>query len=341
MKNQIKTPHLLIILAIFIFSCQKENTSERNEIFDPLPSWEDGKAKSDIINFVTEAIDPNNINFIPVKERIATFDNDGTLWTEQPLYFQLFFTIDRIKELAKDNPEWKNEEPYKTILENDHEKLTKLSKKELLQLVMTTHANVTTKEFNKIIRDWLENSLHPKFQKPYNQLVYQPMLELLDYLRDNEFQTFIVSGGGIDFIRVWGEDTYDIPKHQIIGSSIKSEFFYDKGKAYIQKIPEIDFIDDHEGKPLAIHKHIGRKPVIAVGNSDGDLEMLQWAASNSNPHLAIYLHHTDKEREYAYDRNSPIGRLDKGLDEALKRNWTVIDMQKDWNTIYPFELDKK
>lgn len=327
------------LLAVFIISCTpQENESIQKS--DPLPSWNEGETKASIVNFVTDVTTPGSPNFIEVADRIATFDNDGNLWSEQPAYFQLYFAIDRVKELADQHPEWRTEQPFKAVLEDDLQTLASFGEHGLLELVMATHANMNTDEFETVVIEWLSAATHPRFKRPYTELVYQPMLELLDYLRDKNFKTFIVSGGGIEFMRPWVEEVYGIPKDQVVGSSIKTEFVYKDGKASIKRLPEIDFIDDKAGKPVGIHRFIGRKPVFASGNSDGDLQMLQWTASGTGKRFMLYLHHTDEVREWAYDRDSHIGRLDKGLDEAKERGWTVIDMKKDWKVIYPFELDQ-
>ena len=311
--------------------------SEFEDIVDPLPSWNDNETKTAIIAYVTDVTDETSKNFIPIKDRISTFDNDGNLWSEQPAYFQLFFAIDRVKAMAIDHPEWKNEQPYKAVLEDDMKTLMSYGEHGLIEIVMASHAGNTVAEFEQIVKDWLAVAKHPRFNQPYNKLVYQPMLELLDYLRDHDFKTFIVSGGGIEFMRPWVEEAYGIPKDQVVGSSIKTEFSMDNGTAQIKRLPALDFIDDKEGKPLGINKFIGRKPVFASGNSDGDLQMLQYTDSNKYASFQLYLHHTDAEREWAYDRESHIGKLDKGLDYAQQNGWTVIDMKKDWNRIYPFE----
>ena len=304
---------------------------------DPLPSWNEGKSKQQILDFVKDVTTASSSNFIPPGERIATFDNDGTLWSEQPAYFQLLFAIDRVKALAPNHPEWKEQQPFKSVLENDMAALAASGTKGLLQLVMASHAGMTTAEFEKIVQDWLATAKHPRFKRPYTDLVYQPMLELLDYLRANAFKTYIVSGGGIEFMRPWVEQVYGIPPEQVVGSSIKTKFTVRDGTPVIVRLPEIDFIDDKAGKPIAIHKFIGRRPIAAIGNSDGDLQMLQWTAAGKGRQLMIIVRHTDPDREWAYDRKSTIGRLDKALDEANARGWTVVDMKKDWNVIYPFE----
>ena len=342
-----KTIHILglgILISVFI-SCTSntENlnqVSENVEKSDPLPSWNEGATKSAIINYVSEVTNAESENLIAISDRIATFDNDGNLWSEQPAYFQLFFAIDRVKALAPEHPEWKTEQPFKAVLENDMEELAKQGEHGILKLVMATHAGNTTDEFEAIVKAWLATAKHPRFNRPYTDLVYQPMLELIKYLQENDFKTFIVSGGGIEFMRPWVEEVYEIPKDQVIGSSIKTEYEYNNGNPVIKRLPELDFIDDKEGKPEGIHKFIGRKPVFASGNSDGDLQMMRWAESNKLKSFMLYVHHTDSIREWAYDRKSHIGRLDKGLDEANEKGWTVIDMKEDWKIIYPFKLDE-
>ena len=330
--------YLLFFLFIFLMLSGCNKTSEQTDDVDPLPSWNEGKAKTSIISFVNEVTDENSPNFIPAAERIATFDNDGTLWSERPIYFQLLFAIDRVKKLAHQHPEWKTTQPFKAVIENDIKTLAESGEHGLLELVMATHAGMTTDEFEQIVKDWLNTAKHPHFNCPFTDLVYQPMLELLAYLRANEFKTFIVSGGGIEFMRPWVEKVYGIPPEQVVGSSIKTKFEIRDGKPILLRLPELDFIDDKEGKPVGIHKFIGRRPIAAFGNSDGDLQMLQWTEAGKGKRLMVYIHHTDAEREWAYDRESHIGRLDKGLDKAKEKGWTVVDMKKDWKTIYPFEV---
>ena len=302
---------------------------------DPLPSWNEGAAKTNIIEFVQTVTDKFGQNFVQPAERIATFDNDGTLWSERPVYFQLLFVIDRVKQLAPQHPEWKSTQPFKAALEDDMQALIATGEKGLLQLLMATHAGMTTQEFAAIVKDWLATARHPRFNRPYNELVYQPMLELLTYLRANGFKTFIVSGGGIEFMRPWTEKVYGIPPEQVVGSSIKTKLETRDGKLALVRLPEINFIDDKAGKPVGINQHIGRRPIAAFGNSDGDLQMLQWTAASAGKRFMMLVHHTDAQREYAYDRDSHIGRLDKALDAAKQNGWTVVDMQKDWKVIYP------
>ena len=302
---------------------------------DPLPSWNDGASRARILAFVEAVTQAGGKDFVPPEDRIAVFDNDGTLWAEQPMYFQLFFALDRVKALAPKHPEWKTTQPFKAALEGDMKALAASGEKGLLTLVMATHAGMTTAEFEKIVKDWIATARHPTTKRPYTQMVYQPMLELLAYLRANGFKTFVVSGGGIEFMRPWVNEVYGVPPEQVIGSSIKTKFGMRDGKPVLMRLPEINFIDDKEGKPVGINQYIGRRPIAAFGNSDGDLQMLQWTTAGDGPRLALYVHHTDAEREWAYDRKSAFGRLDKGLDEALARGWTVVDMKKDWKVIYP------
>lgn len=300
-----------------------------------LPSWNEGTSKSNIINYVNSVTDEKNKDFIPVADRIAVFDNDGTLWSEQPVYFQLYFAMDRVKALVSQHPEWKTTQPFKAVLENDMKTLIKSGKKGLLELVMATHAGMSDDEFDTIVKEWIKIAKHPTKNVAYSELVYQPMLELLDYLRANGFKTFIVSGGGIDFMRPWASEVYGIPTHQIIGSQIDVKYEDKK----IVRVPKIRFIDDKEGKPVGIHYHIGKHPVAAFGNSDGDFEMMEYTEVNKQyKTLQLYVHHTDEKREWAYDRKSHIGKLDKGLDYAKAHDWTIVDMKKDWQAVYPFEL---
>jgi phosphoglycolate phosphatase-like HAD superfamily hydrolase len=304
---------------------------------DPLPSWNDGPAKQSIISFVEKVTKPGSPDFVPVPERIAVFDNDGTLWAEQPLYFQLVFAFDRVKALAPQHPEWKEKEPFKSALAGDVKGALAGGEHALMELMMATHAGMTTEEFETIVQDWLATARHPKTKRPYTEMVYQPMLELLAYLRMNGFKTYIVSGGGIEFMRPWAEKVYGIPPEQVVGSSIKAKFEMREGKPVLRRLAELDFIDDKDGKPVGIHRFIGRRPIAAFGNSDGDLQMLQWTAAGDGSRFCLYVHHTDAEREWAYDRQSSIGRLDKGLDDAAARGWTVVSMKHDWKTVFAFE----
>lgn len=303
----------------------------------PLASWNDVASKEAIISFVEAVVDPNSSNFIPEAERIATFDNDGTLWSEQPLYFQLAFAIDRVRVLAPQYPEWKEKQPFKAVLEGDMATALAGGEHAIMELVMATHSGITAEEFAEIVRNWIKTARHPKTGECYTKMVYQPMLEVLDYLRANGFKTYIVSGGGIEFMRVFAEDVYGVPPEQVIGSSVKIKFEIREGRPVFVRLPELSFLNDKGEKPVAINHHIGRRPIAAFGNSDGDLQMLQWSDTGENLSLQVYVHHTDDAREWAYDRDSSIGRLDKGLDEAEAKNWTVVDMKNDWAIVYPFE----
>jgi phosphoserine phosphatase len=304
---------------------------------DPLPSWNEGEAKQAITQFVKDVSTAGGSRFVPLAERIAVFDNDGTLWAEQPMYFQLEFAFDRVRALAPMHPEWKQKQPFKAVLEGDLKAVFSGGEHALLELVMATHAGNTTEEFSKIAENWMATAKHPKTGRPYTDMVYQPMLELLDYLRANGFKTYITSGGGIEFMRPWVEKVYGIPPEQVIGSSIKTKFELRDGKPVLTRLPEINFIDDKAGKPVAINQHIGRRPIAAFGNSDGDLQMLQWTCAGKGLRFCLYVHHTDADREWAYDRESHIGKLDKGLDEAKANGWTVMDMKRDWGRVFAFE----
>ena len=305
---------------------------------DPLASWNDGAAKQSIVSFVTRVTTQGGPDFVPQDQRIATFDNDGTLWIEQPMYVQLAFILDRVRVLAPQNPAWKTKQPYKAVLDGDMKALAASGEKGLVELMAVTHAGMTSDEFSRIVTDWLATARQPKFNKPYTELVYQPMLEVLAYLRANSFKTFIVSGGGIEFMRPWSERIYDIPPEQVIGSSIKTRFEMRDGRPVLMRLAQINFIDDKTGKPVGINQHIGRRPIAAFGNSDGDLEMLQWTTmSGSGARFGLIVHHTDAEREYAYDRQSHVGKLDKALDAAAVNKWTVADMKKDWKRVFAFQ----
>jgi phosphoserine phosphatase len=302
---------------------------------DPLPSWNDTPPKRAIVAFVERVTRPGSQELKPHAERIATFDNDGTLWIEQPAYVQLAFVIDRIKALAAQHPEWRSQQPFAAILDNDRERLRDLREQDIAQLVTATHAGMTTDEFRATVREWIATARHPTKGKPYTQLVYQPMLELLAYLRANGFKTYIVSGGGVEFMRAWAESVYGIPPEQIIGSTGGLELEVREGNPVLRKMAQVDFVDDKAGKPVAIERHIGRRPVMAFGNSDGDLQMLQWTAAGAGPRFALLVHHTDAEREWAYDRESANGRLDAAWDEAVAKGWTLVSIKDDWAAVFP------
>ena len=304
---------------------------------DPLPSWNDGPAKQAIVAFVRATTDKGSPKFVPPPERIATFDNDGTLWCEQPVYFQFLFALDRVKALAPQHPEWKEKEPFASILKGDSKAALAGGVRAMLEIVMATHAGMTTEEFEQTVKDWLVTARHPKFKRPYTECVYQPMLELLAYLRANGFKTFIVSGGGIEFMRPWTEKVYGIPPEQVVGSSIKTKFELRDGKPVLVRLPEINFIDDKDGKPVGIDEHIGRRPIAAFGNSDGDREMLEYTQGGGGARLMMLVHHDDATREFAYGAESKIGTFSDALmAEAKKNAWTVISMKDDWKRIFPF-----
>ncbi len=328
-----KQLNMVNLIILFMFCSVSTPAWAQNH---PLPSWNDGSSKIAITAFVKAVTDKSSSDYVQPSERIAVFDNDGTLWAEQPAYFQLYFAMDRVKEMAAAHPEWKTQQPFQAVLEGDMKSLAASGEKGLLELVMATHAGMTTNEFATIVKQWLKNARHPTLNKPYTELVYKPMLELLDYLRANEFKTFIVSGGGIEFMRPWVEGVYGIPPQQVVGSSIVTTFEMRDGKPVLVREPELNFIDDKAGKPVGINQHIGRRPIFAFGNSDGDLQMLQWTTlGTKEKRFAGIVHHTDKDREFANDRDSHIGRLDKALTEAENNGWTVVDMKQEWKVIYP------
>jgi len=302
---------------------------------DPLPSWNDGPSRKAIVDFVGRVAKEGGPDFVPAEQRIATFDNDGTLWVEQPMYVQLAFMMSRVKELAPKHPEWKDTQPFKGALEGDMQAVAATGEKGLTQLMAATHTGMTTEQFEKIAADWLATARHPKFNHLYTECVYQPMLELLAYLRTNGFKTYIVSGGGVEFMRPMTERVYGVPPEQVIGSAIKTRYELKDGKPVLMRLPQIDSIDDKEGKPENISRIIGRRPLAAFGNSDGDQQMLEWTAAGSGARLMLLVHHDDASREYAYDRESSMGRLDKALDEAQAKGWVVVSMKNDWKTIFP------
>jgi phosphoserine phosphatase len=304
---------------------------------DPLPSWNDGPAKKAILDFVGRVTKEGSPDFVPVADRIATFDNDGTLWCEHPMYVQMAFVIDRVKALAPRHPHWKETHPFKAILAGDLEAIASAGEGALVDLLKETHAGMTPDEFEQIVRDWLATSRHPRFHRPYTELVYQPMLELLAYLRANGFKTFIVSGGGVEFMRSRVAAIYGVPPERVVGSSIKLKYTLRDRQPVVLRLPEINFVDDKGGKPAGIQSHIGRRPVMAFGNSDGDYEMLRWTTAGPGPRFGLIVHHTDAEREYAYDRKTHFGRLVRALDEAPKWGWTVVDMKNDWKVVFPFQ----
>jgi phosphoglycolate phosphatase-like HAD superfamily hydrolase len=302
---------------------------------DPLPSWNDGPSRRAIVAFVEATTRTGSSDFVAPAERIAVFDNDGTLWSEQPVYFQLLFALDRLKALAPQHPEWKTTEPYASALAGDMQGITASGEKGLMQLIAATHSGMTIDEFSAVVRDWIGTARHPKTGRPYTAMVYQPMLELLAYLRANGFETWIVSGGGQEFMRPWTEAVYGIPPERVIGSHAELKYELRGGQPVLVKLPEVALVDDREGKPVGIQRFIGRRPILAFGNSDGDQQMLEWASAGSGRRFAGIVHHTDAEREWAYDRASHVGKLDKAWDEAAARGWTVVDIKREWKAIYP------
>jgi phosphoglycolate phosphatase-like HAD superfamily hydrolase len=304
---------------------------------DALPSWNDGPSKRAILDFVTRVTQEGSPDFVPAPERIATFDNDGTLWAEQPVYVQFAFALERVKALAPQHPEWGQQQPFKAVLSGDLKALTAAGERGLLEILAATHTGNTTEEFEAVVREWIGAARHPKTGRPYTEMVYQPMLEVLAFLRAKGFKTFIVSGGGVEFMRPWTERVYGVPPEQVIGSRVKVEYEPRDGRPALRRLPEPDFVDDRAGKPVGIHQAIGRRPIAAFGNSDGDFEMLEWTTSAPGARFGLIVHHTDATREWAYDRASHIGTLARGLDEAPARKWVVVDMRQDWKVIYPFE----
>jgi len=332
-----KLSTILTVSAILILSScsQPANHEQTTTAIDRLPSWNEGETKQAILDFVAAVTDPASPDFVPEAERIATFDNDGCLWAEQPMYVQIVFAMDRVKALANEHPEWATKQPFKAVLDGDMEALVAAGEHGVVEIIMASHAGMTTDEFEHIVTDWIDTARHPTTGRPYTEMVYQPMLELLDFMRANGFKTFIVSGGGIEFMRPWTDAVYGIPPEQVVGSSIKTAFEVRDGEPVLVRLPKLNFNDDKEGKPVGINSHIGRRPIAAFGNSDGDFQMLEWTTAGSGARLGVLVHHTDSDREWAYDRESHIGRLDRGLDEADARGWIVVNMKDDWRTIFP------
>lgn len=319
---------LIRTISVLLFSVSNAHA------VDPLPSWHDGPAKQSIISFINKTTQTGSADFVPLEDRIAVFDNDGTLWSEQPNYVQLVFAIDRVKELAPKHPEWRVTQPFQSVLEGDLQTLRQQGESGLLKLITATHTGMSTTDYSQIVSDWLSKARHPIHKRPYTELVYLPMLEVLSYFKKHGFKNYIVSGGGVEFMRPWSNRVYGVPPEQVIGSSVKTKLFMRDGTPELIRLPEINFIDDKAEKPVAIHQFIGRRPIAAFGNSDGDLEMLQWVTAGSGARLGVIIHHTDNEREVSYDRKSPVGRLDKALDEAAVRNWLVVSMKSDWSLIF-------
>ena len=329
----------LALLAAIAAGCnQPTGTGEAKPATgaaDPLPSWNDTGSRRAIVAFVERVTKEGSPDFVPIPERIATFDNDGTLWAEQPIYVQLQFVIDRVKALAPKHPEWSTREPFASLLKGDMAGVAATGEKGAMAMLVATHTGMTTEEFSGSVSNWIATARHPKTGRLYTEMVYQPMLELLTYLRAHSFKTFIVSGGGVEFMRPWTEQVYGIPPEQVVGSSVEMKFEMRDGKPVLIKLPAIDLVDDKEGKAVGIQRQIGRRPIAAFGNSDGDLQMLQWTTAGPGPRFALVVHHDDAGREWAYDRASHIGQLDKAWDEAVAKGWTVVSMKQDWRTIFP------
>ncbi|MFN8709459.1 MAG: HAD family hydrolase [Planctomyces sp.] len=321
MMSMLKIFIALILCTVIVHSACAE---------DPLPSWNDGPARSSIVAFVERVTKEGSPDFVPVADRIAVFDNDGTLWCEKPFPVQLFFALDRVRVLAPQHPEWKDKEPFASLLKGDLKTAASGGEHAILDLMMATHAGMTTEEFEVIVKNWITTAKHPTTGKRFVDMTYQPMLDVLKYLRTRGFKNYIVSGGGIEFMRPWAEAAYGIPPEQVIGSSVKTRFELRDGQPVIVRLPELNFLDDKGGKPVGINQHIGRRPIAAFGNSDGDLQMLQYTGAGSGPRFCLYVHHDDPDREYAYDRTDRLARLDKGLDEAALKGWTVASMKSDW-----------
>ena len=324
--------HFLASVFVTIFTvciCSVANAA------DPLSSWNEGAARQAILEFVAAVTDENGKDFVEPAERIAVFDNDGTLWVEYPMYTQFLFAFDRVKKLAPQHPEWKTKQPFKAVLEGDMKTVGASGMKGLMEIMMATHSGMTAAEFEQDASNWLAMTKQSRFKRQYTELVYQPQLELLAYLRANGFKTYIVSGGGIQFMRPMSEETYGIPRDQVVGSSVVSEFQVKDGKPALVRMPKIDFVNDKAGKPVGIYEHIGRRPILAFGNSDSDMQMIEYTMAGEGRRMGLFVHHTDGEREYAYDRKSHVGTLDKALDQANANGWIIVDMKKDWNTVFP------
>jgi len=317
--------------ALFIIA----TLTARAQAVDPLPSWNDTASKARVMAFVQAVTESGGKDFVAPTDRIAVFDNDGTLWSEQPMYFQLAFALDRVKAMAPKHPEWKTKQPFKAAIEGDMKTLAAAGERGLLELAAASHAGLSTDEFAAVVKDWLATARHPKFKRPYAELTFAPMVELLAYLRANGFQTWIVSGGGIEFMRVFAEQAYGVPPQQMVGSSLELKYELRNGKPVLVQQPKVAFIDDKAGKPVGIHKAIGKRPIAAFGNSDGDFQMLEWVTSASGARLGLIVRHDDAEREFAYDRKSHVGKLDRALDEAGPRGWTVLSIKQDWKQVFP------
>lgn len=325
----------LLFAALFLACALAAPARAESDQPGQLPSWREGPVRTAITGFVTRVSTPGTADYVPPAERIAVFDNDGTLWAEQPLYTQALFAFDRIRELAPDHPEWQTEEPFKSVLGGDLAAVAAQGEAGLLQLVLASHTGVSADEFNRVAKEWLLTRMHPKLDRPYFQTVYQPQIELIDYLHRHDFRVFIVSGGGTAFIRPVSRSLYDIAPERVVGSRIDTEYRVIDGVPTLIRVPNLGFVNDKAGKPVGIYEHIGQRPILAFGNSDGDFEMVEYTTAGTGPRLGLFLRHTDDEREFAYDRDSPVGRLDRALTEAPERGWIVVDMARDWDRVFP------
>jgi len=324
----------MIAVVLLVSACAGPHADSH---YAALPSWNDGPSRQAIVEFVQAVTDPASPDFVAPEQRIAVFDNDGTLWSEQPVYFQILFALDRIKEMAPEHPEWARRQPFKAAIEGDKARLAKSGQAGLMKIVGVTHTNMSVDDFTQSVSDWAATARHPRFNQRYIDMTYAPMRELLSYLRDKGFKTYIVSGGEVEFMRAWAPAVYGIPPEQIIGTTFVTTFEDRNGVPVLWRQGKLDFNDDGPAKPVAIQRYIGQRPILAFGNSDGDLQMLQWTAAGEGRRFAGLVHHTDAGREWAYDRDSKVGRLDKALDEAQRQNWTVVDMQSEWRRVYSFE----
>lgn len=333
MTHVIRQTVIVLSLVILTASCSVESST------DPLPSWHAGDTRASIVNFVEAVSDPRNADYVAPEERIAVFDNDGTLWSEQPLYFQLYYAIARVEQLAQNDIGLAEQEPFRTALRDNRDEILALGTEGLVNLILATHSGMTNAEFRQTVANWMSTATHPTTDRAFADMIYQPMLELLEYLRANKFDVYIVSGGGVEFMRAWAEGVYDVPPQNTIGSNLGMTFEQTDSGPVLRRSPEIEFVNDGPGKPVGIQRAIGRRPIFAFGNSDGDLQMLQWAVAGETPGFAGIVHHTDGDREWAYDRESHVGRLDKALDEAGQRGWTVVDMKTDWAIVYPVKTN--
>jgi len=319
-----------LFLLFLLAGCAGPDRQKQAE----LASWTDGPSRTAIVAFVKAVTEPGSPDFVPVHDRIAVFDNDGTLWSEQPMYFQVMFSLDEVHALAQSHPDWYTRQPFMAVLQGNHAAVAKSGERGLMEIVLATNTGTSIEQYQQRVDQWLQTARHPRTKLPYTSMTYAPMRELLDYLRAYDFKTYIVSGGETEFMRPWTQKAYGIPRDQVIGSGFETQFQADGSGFELMRLPKLSFNDDGPGKPVAIQRYIGQRPILAFGNSDGDLQMLQWTTAGPGKRFAGIVHHTDAKREWAYDRDSHVGRLDKALDEARAKGWTVVDMEKEWKRIY-------